>query len=273
MLSLLVLLACTGSPDPQTPSPEGQEMAKAKGGKAKHGKAKAGKGGKAKAGKGKAKSEGQLGKLILDGETVEVSWNDGDTFATEGEDGGKGIKARLAGFNTLESYGPVHRWGDWTPQELFLLSKKAGDRAASEVWTCTDTGKGGGYGRSLVDCPDLRRALLSEGLAHVFTLTEEADPADLAAQAQAIEGKVGMWAKGAPEGLLTSLHSLDEYTDKTETYNRVADLKTGKAEESTHSTNYTTCQEVCVEGSCMIYVPYELRYGPKKADCLKGAGQ
>ena len=25
---------------------------------------------------------------------------------------------RLAGFNALESYGPVHRWGDWTHADV-----------------------------------------------------------------------------------------------------------------------------------------------------------
>ena len=48
----------------------------------------------------------------LDGIEIEVKWDDGDTFHGVHPDGRK-IKARLNGYNTLESYGPVHQWGEW----------------------------------------------------------------------------------------------------------------------------------------------------------------
>ncbi|MCB9758457.1 MAG: nuclease [Alphaproteobacteria bacterium] len=209
-------------------------------------------------------------RVVIDGQERAARWDDGDTFAIAPDNPEeKPARARLAGFNTLESYGPVHRWGDWTAAELFKLSKEAGERAASQPWRCTDTGEGGGYGRMLVDCPELRQTLLSEGLAHVFAIDTPPDANDVAVQQGAIQGRKGIWAKGAPEGLITSLHSLDEKPDQTATYNRVADLTTGMAQEVAHAETYAPCQEVCVQGSCMVYVPYAQRYGDDRAACLQ----
>ena len=56
--------------------------------------------------------------VLLDGVAVVADWDDGDTFAFIDANSGERVKARLSGFNTLESYGPVHRWGDWTGAEL-----------------------------------------------------------------------------------------------------------------------------------------------------------
>jgi endonuclease YncB( thermonuclease family) len=72
------------------------------------------------------------GAVVLDGVKVAVHWDDGDTFTVVG----KGTKARLDGFNTLESYGAVHRFG---PGEdaLYDLVKKAGKVAMESVWNCT----------------------------------------------------------------------------------------------------------------------------------------
>ena len=108
--------------------------------------------------------------IILDGKKVAVNWDDGDTFAVKLEGADKVSRARLNGFNTLESYGPVHKWGRWKFRTLFAVAKQAGERAASEVWTCERLEGEGGYGRLLVDCPDLRLALLQEGLAHNFSI-------------------------------------------------------------------------------------------------------
>ena len=55
----------------------------------------------------------------------------------------------------------------------------------------------GGYGRKNVDCPDLRRALLEAGLAHVFSVSGPADEADLKAQAIGIKAAAGYVVRGA----------------------------------------------------------------------------
>ena len=81
-----------------------------------------------------------------------------------------------------------------------------------------------------------------------------------------MELKNGMWAKGYPSSLITSLHSQDEKPDK-DAYNRVCDMSTGQCEVKTHQDTYAVCQEVCVDDSCMIYVPFSQRYR-NKASCL-----
>ncbi|MDP6932188.1 MAG: nuclease, partial [Myxococcota bacterium] len=141
--------------------------------------------------------------------------------------------------------------------------------AGEGTWTCTTQPGGGGYGRLLVDCPDLRRALLEQGMAHVFAMEGTPDPGDIQAQKTAIDQGVGMWSKGAPSGLITSLHSMHERPGQAETYNRVADTVTGSADRQTHSDTYETCQEVCMGDSCMLYVPFEQRYGDSRAACLR----
>lgn len=207
--------------------------------------------------------------VMLDGVRIEVTWDDGDTFHGKRADGSK-IKARLNGYNTLESYGPVHQWGEWTEQELYAFAKESGVFASGTVWECTDTQKGGGYGRALVDCPDLRRELLERGFAHPFSIGSTAPEADLQALQKGIANKAGMWAKGTPSSIITSLHSNDEKADQ-DAYNRVCSLETGECTQMTHTDVYATCQKVCVEelGSCMTYVPYKSRYGDAKADCLR----
>lgn len=207
--------------------------------------------------------------VVLDGVEVLASWDDGDTFASprEGQDP---LRARLAGYNTLESYGPVHVWGDWSGEELYGLAKEAGRVAGEGKWACYVLPGGGGYGRERVDCPELRNELLARGLAHLFVFDGEALPEDLAAQAEAIEAGRGMWAKGAPKWLVTSLHSLDEREGQVQTYNRVAHTGDGHVEKRMHEQTYDTCEKVCPTDSCMIYVPYELRYDPaKQPECLK----
>ena len=205
--------------------------------------------------------------VILDGVSIAVEWDDGDTFHGKTADGKK-IKARLAGYNTLESYGPVHQWGEWTEKELYAFAKESGVFASQKVWECADTKKGGGYGRILVDCPGLRKAMLENGYAHPFSIGGPAPEADMQALRTGMERKAGIWAKGAPKSLITSLHSQDEKPDK-DAYNRVCDLTTGECGEQVHTDVYSTCQKVCLEDSCMTYVPYKVRYGDTKADCIR----
>ena len=92
----------------------------------------------------------------------------------------------------------------------------------------------------------------------------------------AIENKKGMWEKGAPAFLITSLHSQSEYPDKNDdgsykkqAYNRICDMKTGQCAVREHNDIYEVCQNVCIEDSCMIYVPYANRYKKEDlASCL-----
>jgi len=206
------------------------------------------------------------GSVRLDGQAVEVHWDDGDTFKVLAS----GMKARLVGYNTLESYGAIHRFGPG-PQALYAISSKATDLARSKVWDCKSQAGEGGYGRKAVDCPGLRRALLEAGLAHPFSVDSAAPKADLDAQNMAIQAKAGMWSAGAPKFIVTSVHSIDEKPDQTETYNRVLDVATGEAPKHKHTKKHEPCSWVCHEDSCLLYVPYSQRYGERKASCLREA--
>jgi hypothetical protein len=57
------------------------------------------------------------GSVVLNGEMTRVVWSDGDSFRIKS---GPQVNrtTRLVGYNCLEAYGPVHRWGTWTPSEL-----------------------------------------------------------------------------------------------------------------------------------------------------------
>ena len=156
--------------------------------------------------------------LNLDGVELQARWDDGDTFSAHTQDGEnkKKIKARMNGYNTLESYGPVHSWGSWTEQELYRFAKESGKVAQASIWTCSDLHTGGGYGRLLVDCPDLRSKLLREGYAHPFSVKNAAPQKDLEDMKYARDNKKGIWEKGTPNYLITSLHSQSEYQEKNE---------------------------------------------------------
>lgn len=203
----------------------------------------------------------------INGEVYEVRWSDGDSFRIkDGKYEGSG--ARLMGYNTLESYGPVHRFGTWTPEELYKIAKSAAQYARSQQWKCTAEDTRDHYGRLLVRCPDLINYMVGEGIAHLFEI--DAVPTDeaLAAQKKAREEKKGMWLKGQPKQLVTSVHSAAESEDG-KTYDRVADLETGRTMRIEHSTVYETCQEICHGASCMTYVPFKNRY-KDRAECLRG---
>jgi len=206
------------------------------------------------------------GAVLLNGEETRVRWSDGDSFKfKEGPHAGSGV--RLVGFNTLESYGPVHRWGSWSAAELYTIAASSKDYAASRVWSCSASGDKDGYGRLLVDCPDAAEALILAGHAHAFSMKGASSDALLKAQAKARRARRGIWKKGVPGLLVTSLHSVDEGSG----YNRRVDTDSGESTVRNHSDMYKVCEEVCeggAGGSCMVYVPYARRYR-NTPDCLK----
>ena len=204
--------------------------------------------------------------IILNGEVVQIRWSDGDSFRfLEGEYADRGV--RLSGFNTLESYGPVHRWGEWTAAELAEVAAQATELARSSRWICTTEGETDNYDRVLVTCDDLTLAMLQHGLAHLFVVGSWPPVEQIAAQREAQSAALGMWAKGVPPAIVTSLHSADEGRDHT--YNRVISTLDGSSSLVSHEDDYEICQEVCLRESCLVYVPYDQRYGNDRAECLR----
>lgn len=206
------------------------------------------------------------GAVLLNGEETKVRWSDGDSFKFKsGPYEGAGV--RITGFNTLESYGPVHRWGSWTGAELYEIASSSKNYAASGVWKCSTSGDKDGYGRVLVDCPGAATALIRVGHAHAFSMEGPSSKAFLQAQRQAQRAGRGIWAKGVPTTLVTSLHSVEEGSG----YNRHVDPASGASTVRNHEETYEVCTEVCEGGeggSCMLYVPFSQRYR-NKPDCLR----
>lgn len=187
-------------------------------------------------------------RVFLNGVPTPVFFNDGDSFRVL--DGvHKGTKARLAGFNTLESFGPVHQWGTWTFKELYVIAKMATLNARRGEWNCESDLKKDTYGRTLWFCKDLAVDQVRKGLAHAMSVTADpARPELLAAQKEAIQNKQGMWAHGAPALVLTSLHSIAEGGGRDgKTYNRVVSSVDGHSEPWIHTSRYGECDKVCVE--------------------------
>ena len=185
-------------------------------------------------------------RVFLNGVPAPVYFNDGDSFRVLG---GKyaGTKARLSGFNTLESYGPVHQWGGWHAKELYFLAKMATYNAQRGVWNCESDGSTDTYNRILWYCKDLAVDQVKRGLAHAMTVTDEpAKPELVAAQNDAIKNRRGIWAHGVPEFVLTSLHSASEGGGSDgRTYNRMVSSKDGHSEKWLHQDNYAECDKVC----------------------------
>jgi micrococcal nuclease len=200
-------------------------------------------------------------RVFLGGAATEVRWTDGDTFRILNGPL-RGRSARLEGYNTLETHGPVHRWGAWSGAELLTIARAAGRFAATRSWECTARGEEDRYRRLLVACPRAAAELVRRGLAMVYAVRRPADPELLALQREAQESRAGIWAKGVPRGIVTSVHSAAE--NGGEAYNRVVDTATGMARERPHRAFYATCQLVCEETegdrTCMVYVPFERRY-------------
>ena len=83
---------------------------------------------------------GARAMVKVNGTPSPVYFNDGDSFRVlEGKY--TGTKGRLAGFNTLESHGPVHRWGKWTAKELYINAKMATRNAERGSWACQSEGE------------------------------------------------------------------------------------------------------------------------------------
>jgi micrococcal nuclease len=205
--------------------------------------------------------------ITLNGNSTQVKWDDGDSFTfLSGQYKGDGV--RLEGWNTLESYGPVHRWGQWTAKELYGVAKESLYQARRRSWECTTRGKRDYYNRVLVTCPELGVDLVGRGLAHVYAFKTTADPELMALQKQARIDGLGMWEKGRPEYLVTSLHSAEGKGGR----NSVVHTRTGQWDGRAHQDEYELCEEICVEdavrGSCMVYVPYPNRY-KDQPDCLR----
>jgi endonuclease YncB( thermonuclease family) len=209
----------------------------------------------------------KVSRVSINGLTVDVRWSDGDSFRiTSGKY--RGDRARLMGYNTLESYGPVHKWGDWNPWGLYKVAKDAKKVAQTEVWDCVAQEERDRYKRLLVRCPDLTKAMIKSGYGHLFELGQDPHFDDLKLQKIAMETKQGMWKRGAPAVVLTSVHSIDEGSDKI-TYNRFVKTTTGQAEKFHHTNQVKSCQWVCHQGACLLYVPFKQRYGDRRPDCLK----
>lgn len=210
-------------------------------------------------------------EITLDGIKTWVKFNDGDTFKVR-EGQLKGARVRLTGFNALENYGPVHSWADNTPEYLLTVSQEATTMAQQGSWKCKLEGGKDGYGRYLARCDDLAKALIGQGLAHAYSVDEKpAKKSYLTQQKKAQEQKLGMWKYGTPpeNKIITSTHSADE--GMTPNYNRAIDTLDGRSEKIFHRDNYSPCQKVCIgeSSSCMIHVPFNLRYGNNRSECLR----
>lgn len=188
-----------------------------------------------------------VSRVYLNGVPTPVHFNDGDSFRVlAGEH--KGTRARLAGFNTLETFGPVHRWGTWHEKELYVISKLGTLNARQGVWRCeTKTFEKDTYGRILWHCRDLAIDQIRRGLAHALSVSyEPSDPELIAAQQDAIQNRRGMWAHGVPEYVLTSLHSASEGGGRDgRTYNRLVSSRDGHSAKWQHDNSYGECEWVC----------------------------
>ncbi len=184
-------------------------------------------------------------KVYLNGVASPVFFNDGDSYRVLA---GKfrGTKARLEGFNTLESFGPVHKWGDWDFHELYVIAKLGAYNGRRGVWHCESDLSQDTYGRTLWWCPDLVVDSVRKGLAHAMSVKGPARPEVIAAQQEAIKAKRGMWAHGVPDFILTSTHSTTEGGGRDGlTYNRLVSTKDGHSLKWLHENAYKECEVVC----------------------------
>ncbi len=183
--------------------------------------------------------------VSVNGRMTRVYFNDGDSFRLL--DGPfANTSARLAGFNTLESFGPVHAWGSFHPHEIYVLAKEATWHARRGVWHCGTDERRDGYGRLLLDCPDLAMSQIGRGFAHAMQINDRpSNPAYLRAQRQAKQARRGIWAHGIPGFVLTSLHSFDEDPRREWHYNRRVSTRDGHSESRRHRETYRECEWVC----------------------------
>ena len=214
-------------------------------------------------------------KVYINGKPTPVFFNDGDSFRVLAGTY-QGTKARLAGYNTLESYGPVHSWGDWTEKEMYVIAKMATLHARKGVWHCETDGKTDTYGRMLLWCPDLATELVRGGYAHAMSIDDEpGKPELIEAQHDAIANKRGMWAHGVPAFILTSLHSVEEDVDGHGTYNRLVSSDDAHSVKWKHENRYSECDKVChyvyeVDDAAVDAVTEALKTDPKAQPWIAG---
>jgi endonuclease YncB( thermonuclease family) len=184
-------------------------------------------------------------KVILNGKAIPVHFNDGDSFRVLAGNH-KDAKARLYGYNTLESYGAVHQWGGWTAHELYVIAKMGTYNARDGVWECETDGATDTYGRMLVWCPKLAEDQIRKGYAHAMSINDDpGKPELLEAQRDAIAHRRGIWAHGVPDFILTSLHSKEEDVSGKGSYNRLVSSADGHSVKWRHTTRYAECDRVC----------------------------
>jgi hypothetical protein len=130
---------------------------------------------------------------------------------------------------------------------MWVLAKVATHVARHGVWNCETDGKKDGYGRMLLHCKDLAKALILRGLAQVMSVDDKPGDSELvAAQQDAVKNRRGMWAHGVPDFVLSSLHSTSEGGGKDgKTYNRLISSWDGHSEKWIHEDNYAECAKVC----------------------------
>jgi len=186
-----------------------------------------------------------VSRVFINGRPAPVSFNDGDSFRPSGGEL-MGQQCRLIGYNTLESFGPAHQWGDWHPYELYVLAKIATIHARRGEWHCNWDGQFDTYGRAALDCPDLAVDMIRHGYAMAYTIDDQPSrPEYLRAQREAIRERRGIWAHGVPEFVMTSVHSFDEDRDREWHYNRMISTRDGHSESMQHRDTYGECQWVC----------------------------
>ncbi|MCA9600680.1 MAG: thermonuclease family protein [Polyangiales bacterium] len=184
--------------------------------------------------------------VFINGKAFRVYFNDGDSFRVL-SGSRRGQKSRLGGFNTLESFGATHSWGNWNAYELYVNAKQATLNARRGVWHCTTDDSVDGYGRTLLYCPDLIVDSLRKGLAMAYTIDDTPSPPEyLRAQREAQEARRGMWAHGVPEFIVTSVHSAADSTYDHH-YNRLISTRDGHTEKWEHNDSYAECANVCSE--------------------------
>jgi endonuclease YncB( thermonuclease family) len=183
--------------------------------------------------------------VLLNNRATPVFYNDGDTFRPLAGPM-RQRSARLGGFNTLESYGRAHQWGGWTFKELYVIAKLGTLNARRGTWSCTaDPTNLDGYGRILADCHDLATDQILTGLAHAMSIKGPAKRAYIEIQRKAIVARRGMWAKGVPPMIMTSLHSANERYDNTNNYNRLVSALDGSSLKWYHQNVFDECETVC----------------------------
>jgi len=210
------------------------------------------------------------GEIWLEGESVKVFFNDADTFRIL-EGPLKGKRVRVLGYNSLETYGPIHSWNGLNGEELLENARAATYMARTGGWSCSLIDDVDTYGRLLCRCDDLAISLLRNGLAHVFSVDKNpGDSEYLKYQKYAQEQQLGIWLNGVPKYIITSLHSAKE-NEQGNAYDRLISTSDGSSKKREHKEHYKTCEIVCIErgSSCMVYVPFRERYGDRRPYCLR----